>query len=142
MKLLIERGVRDALFRAARRAAPLEACGLAGGRAGRLTKLYELTNADASSEHYSLVPEEQFAAVRDMRERGLEMLAIWHSHPETPARMSEEDLKLAFTPEVVYLIISLAGPGEPELKGFTVREDSPEPVEIEIVDDSKDSSGV
>ena len=132
MGLQIDREVLLEMVRASRAAAPLEACGLVGGRDGRLTRLYNLTNLDASAEHYMLVPEEQFAAVKDMRERGLELLAIWHSHPATPARMSEEDLKLAFTTDVVYLILSLAGPGEPELKGFTVRESKSEPVDIEI----------
>lgn len=132
MKLRIDRDILSEMVRASRAAAPLEACGLVGGRAGRLTRLYNLTNLDASAEHYMLVPEEQFAAVRDMRERGLELLAIWHSHPATPARMSEEDLKLAFTPDVAYLILSLAGPGAPELKGFTVRDARAEPVDLEI----------
>lgn len=133
MKLRIEPEVRAAMVRAAEAAAPLEACGLIGGRDGRLTRLYNLTNLDASAEHYMLDPEEQFAAVKDMRVRGLELLAIWHSHPATPARMSEEDLELAYTPDVVYLIVSLASPEGPELRGFTVREGRSDQVELEIV---------
>jgi len=90
-------------------------------------------NTDAAAEHYNMAPEEQFAVVKDMRSRGLRMLAIWHSHPVTPARMSEEDLRMAYTPNVVYVIVSLADPENPDIKGFTVADGVPTPVEIEIV---------
>jgi len=130
MKLTIERNVYDALLAAARRAAPLEACGLLGGCQGRVSRFRELTNADASGEHYRMLPEEQFAAVKELRAGGLEMLAIWHSHPATPARMSPEDLRLAYTPEVVYLILSLAEPGQPDLRGYVVEAGRPLPASI------------
>lgn len=67
MKLIVRRSVRDDMLRAARSAAPLEACGLLAGENGRATKCYILANADVSPEHFSMKPEEQFAAVKDMR---------------------------------------------------------------------------
>lgn len=130
MQLTVETGVYDAMLAAAGRAAPQEACGLLGGRDERATEFYALTNADASGEHYTIPPEEQFAAIKDMRGKGVRMLAIWHSHPTTPARMSEEDLRLAYTPDVVYLILSLAEPGTPELRGFVLHDGPPREVGI------------
>lgn len=135
MKLTIRQHIHDAMLDAARKAAPLEACGLLGGADGVATEFYELTNVDASGEHYSMKPEDQFAAVKDMRGKNARMLAIWHSHPATPARMSEEDLRLAYTPEVVYLIQSLADPADPDLQGFRVANACPIPVDIVIKDD-------
>lgn len=138
MKLAIEQNIFAAMLEAARRAAPLEACGLLGGAAqGRATAFYELANADASGEHYSMRPEEQFAAVKDMRARGLTLLAIWHSHPATPARMSDEDLRLAFTPDVAYVIVSLAGPQYPDVRGFAMRAGVPAAIDLEVVDQTK-----
>lgn len=128
--MTVERSVYEAMLKAARRAAPLEACGLLGGRDGRATQFHEMTNAEASGEHYSMVPGEQFAAVKAMRAAGLKMLAIWHSHPASPARMSEEDLRLAHTPEVVYLILSLADPDAPDLRGYAVENGRAAPVAI------------
>jgi [CysO sulfur-carrier protein]-S-L-cysteine hydrolase len=130
MTLAVERTVYDAMLAAARAAAPVEACGLCGGNDGRVTQFYELTNADASAEHYSLKPSEQFAAIKDMRAKGLRMLAIWHSHPASPARMSQEDLRLAYTPDVTYLILSLAVLDTPDLRGYIVENGSPVPVEV------------
>ena len=132
MKLTIERDILNAMLKAARQAAPLEACGLLGGTDGHATEFYELANADASGEHYKMVPEEQFAAVKDMRGKNVRMLAIWHSHPATPARMSDEDLRLAYTPDVVYVILSLADPDRPDLRGFIVCDGSPAPIDVVI----------
>ena len=50
--------------------------------------------------------EEQLAAIVDMRKNNLVPLGNWHSHPSTPARQSEEDLRLAYDPKASYLILS------------------------------------
>jgi proteasome lid subunit RPN8/RPN11 len=132
MMLTIDPSMVDAMIAAARRVTPLEACGLLGGTDGQATAFYELTNADASGEHYTMLPQEQFEAIKDMRTKGARMLAIWHSHPETPARMSEEDLRLAYTPDVIYLIVSLADPDRPDLQGYVVEDGVPAAVEVAI----------
>ena len=129
-RLAISKAVFAALLAVAQKAAPLEACGLLAGRDGKATKFYPLTNIDASPEHFSMKPEEQFAAGKDMRRMGLKMLAIWHSHPSSPPRMSEEDLRLAYTPDVVYVILSLAVPQDAALCGYRVTDGVPEQVEI------------
>jgi proteasome lid subunit RPN8/RPN11 len=121
MTFAIAKDVFSEMLVVARAVAPLEACGLLAGAAGRATKCYVLTNADASPEHYSMKPEEQFAAVKDMRAAGLKLLAIWHSHPASPARMSAEDMRLAYTPDIVYVIVSLADDGGSRVRAFTVQ---------------------
>ncbi len=131
MNLRIETSVYEKMVEAAQQADPLEACGLLAGRDCHVTKFYALTNADTSAVHCSMIPEEQFAAVKDMRKLGLQMLAIWHSHPATPARMSQEDVRLAYTPRVAYIILSLAQPDEPKLRGFEINNGVP--TEIDIV---------
>ena len=135
--LAISRQVFERMLDAAVSAAPVEACGLLAGTGRHATKFYRLTNVDASPDHFSMKPEEQFAAVKDMRARGLKLLAIWHSHPATPARMSDEDLRLAYTPEVVYVIVSLADPNGPDARGFVLREGVPAEIDLEIVKQEK-----
>ena len=76
-----------------------------------------MTNVDASAEHFSFDPKEQFAAVKAARAEELDLVANYHSHPETPARMSTEDLRLANDSSIVYLIYSVA---DSTLKAFTV----------------------
>ena len=87
-----------------------------------IKKVYYLTNIDHTNEHFSLDPKEQLAAIKDMRKNGLEPLGNWHSHPETPARPSQEDIRLAFDSEASYLIMSLMDQENPVIHAFRVRE--------------------
>lgn len=113
----------DSIVAYAQKHTPLEACGLLGGiwegEKKTVKKVYFLTNIDQSAEHFSLKPEEQFAAVKDMRENGWSLLGNFHSHPATPSRPSEEDKRLAFDTKASYLILSLAGE-EPVLNSFKI----------------------
>jgi proteasome lid subunit RPN8/RPN11 len=120
---------------------PEEACGLiAGTRAAdgadkEVKKVYLLTNIDHTNEHFSMDPKEQLAAVKDMRANGLTPLGNWHSHPESPARPSEEDKRLAYDPTVNYLILSLMNADEPVLKAFDIDKDrNVTPEEITFID--------
>ena len=61
--------------------APIEACGILAGGDHLVERLYSMANTDQSSDHFTMAPEEQFAVMKDMRAKGLEMLAIYHSHP-------------------------------------------------------------
>ncbi len=106
----------------ARGEAPVEACGVLAGRENRVQKLYKVRNSDQSTEHFMMAPEEQFAVVKEIRSKELEMLAIYHSHPATEARPSAEDVCLALTPDVLYVIVSLQGPGKPQVRGFTIED--------------------
>ena len=81
--------------------------------------MYYLTNTDHSEEHFTLDPKEQFAAVKEMRANGWQLLGNWHSHPASPSRPSEEDKRLAFDSKASYFILSLHG-GEPVLNSFHV----------------------
>lgn len=103
----------------ARAELPNEACGYLGERDGVASRVVRLTNADASPEHYRLIPAEQFAAMRALRAEGFALRAVYHSHPASPARMSDEDLRLAADPALSYVIVSLAA-AEPVVKSFRV----------------------
>lgn len=104
----------------ARAGFPLEVCGILGGRDGVVERVFRMTNLDASNEHFMMEPREQFAVVKELRAAGLEMTAIYHSHPESPARPSEEDIRLALTPGVSYVIVSVMNMEQPVLKSFKI----------------------
>jgi proteasome lid subunit RPN8/RPN11 len=118
MKIL--KDICEQIILQAQKDLPNEACGYLAGKNGIVTKAYAIKNIDQSHEHFSFDPEEQFAAIKDMRKENLVVIAVYHSHPETPARPSKEDIKLAYDPEIYYLIISLAGE-VPEIKSFKIK---------------------
>lgn len=130
--LRIPTKIHDELVRHAKEGFPHEVCGMLGGIDGAVSSVYRMTNTDASSEHFSMDPKEQFSVVKDMRAKGITMLAIYHSHPETPARPSEEDIRLALTPGVSTVIVSLADPSEVVIRSFRIEEGivSSEPIEV------------
>lgn len=122
----------------ARACLPHEACGLLAGVEADgvrdVQAVYLLTNADGSSEHFSMDPREQLAAVKDMRSKGLKPLGNWHSHPETPSRPSAEDVRLARDPTACYLILSLESGAAPNLNAFRIRDGAYEWEVLELYD--------
>ena len=66
-----------------------------------------MENIDHSPEHFSFAPKDQFAALKYARQNDLKILANWHSHPASPSRPSQEDLRLANDPTIRYAILSL-----------------------------------
>ena len=108
------------LIAQAQKDAPDESCGyLLGTADGNVTENYWMENIDHSSEHFSFAPKDQFAALRYAREKGLKILANWHSHPASPSRPSQEDLRLANDPTIRYAILSLLD-GQPKLNSFKI----------------------
>ena len=128
----IKKDIRDKIIAHAQREAPIEACGYLAGKDGVIVKHYELTNTDKSEEHFSFDPKEQFDTVRDARANGLEVGAVYHSHPASPARPSEEDKRLAYDPNISYVIISLAN-GREDVRSSRIVNSVVTPENIEII---------
>jgi proteasome lid subunit RPN8/RPN11 len=112
----------EEMIRHAQREYPNEACGLLAGRDSRVAKVYQMTNAEHSPATYRLDPEEQFRAFMEIEEAGWELLAIYHSHSHSSAYPSATDLELAFYPDPLYLIISLADRDQPTIRAFRIAE--------------------
>ena len=107
MELKITRQVLAEMVAHSREAAPCEACGYLAERNGQVEQMFCLANVDQAPDHFSMDPAEQFRTVREIRDQGLRLRAVYHSHPETPARPSAEDIRHAVDPHISYLIISL-----------------------------------
>ncbi|GFO53820.1 Mov34/MPN/PAD-1 family protein [Geomonas sp. Red276] len=128
----IPRDIFNDMIGHARGGFPLEVCGILGGSDGAVSRLYRMTNTDASSEHYMMEPREQFEVVRDLRANSLTMLSIYHSHPQSAAWPSAEDIRLAATPDVSHVIISLSEADNPQVRSFRIAGGKVEPEEIVI----------
>ena len=111
--------VIDEIIDQAQKDAPNESCGYLLGNNDTVTENYWMENIDHSPEHFSFAPKDQFAALRYAREHGLKILANWHSHPASPSRPSEEDLRLAVDPSIRYAILSLLD-GKLNLNSFKI----------------------
>jgi len=122
----------------ARETVPAECCGLIGGsKSGFVIDIYRMRNVAADDRvSYEVAPEELFAAQRNMRQRGQELVAIYHSHPRSSdPTPSETDVRLAYYPAAIYLIVGLAS-SQPTVNAFRISEAERrwERVEYAIVD--------
>lgn len=133
MKLEIPTNIFERMVAQAKALAPIEACGILAGKDNKAEKLFEMTNADNRSDHFMMEPKEQFTVVKNIRSADLEMLAIYHSHPETPARPSAEDIRLALTPDVIYVIVSLQDAKVPAVKGFFIEDGTVTEVPVKVL---------
>lgn len=106
---------------------PNEACGLAGGIVEGdnkyIKKIYLLTNIDASSCHFTMDIKEQFAVIKDIRAMGYKLVGNFHSHPSAPARLSMEDIRLAYDFKTTYMVLSLMDREHPVLNAFNIDRD-------------------
>ena len=139
MKLYLKKSHYKTILTHCTAGLPNESCGLLAGTEEdeeiTVTKVYLLTNVDASREHFSMDPKEQLAALKDARANGYKIIGNFHSHPESPSRPSEEDKRLAFDPTIEYLILSLMEEGNPVLKAFGIDKEKNVTIhEIEITE--------
>jgi len=111
---------------------PNEACGILAGKGRVVQKVYKMTNIENSSVSYMMEPGEQFTVMKEMREQGLEMSAIYHSHPQSGVYPSPKDINLAFYPDSLYVIVSLIYE-EPAIKAFEIKNGLIREVEIFII---------
>lgn len=109
--LSIPQDCYDAMLAQALAERPNECCGfLAGvieGEVGRVTGCYPLVNELQSPTEYFAEVRSLIAAHTDMRQRGIDVLATYHSHPTSTPVPSKKDLAANYSEETVSLIISL-----------------------------------
>ena len=117
---------------------PDEACGLLAGPldadhepAGDVTSVYPCTNADASARTYTVDSRELLRALRDAESRGEDLVGVWHSHTHTDAYPSETDVRQAFEPGWIYVLVSLARE-EPVMRAYRIRDGEIAEVAVEV----------
>jgi len=106
--LTLKRAQMFAMQRHINSEAPLEACGLLGGQREDVEIVLPVKNAAESRVRFQMEPRAQLRALEQIEAEGLELLAIFHSHPKGPSTPSPTDILEAAYP-VVNIIWSKAG---------------------------------
>lgn len=167
-ELIIPKHIVDDIVAHARELAPYECCGLLAGTNSTVTTVYRVKNIvalegaqnlssfdTAKSEHLArLSPDERAeiafvmdmqdfsAAKKDMRNKGLDLQVVYHSHPHDPARPSVTDIKIATDyeeiwpkinlPTPAYLLVSLMH-AEPDVKTYWIKGGEVSKADVRIV---------
>jgi proteasome lid subunit RPN8/RPN11 len=119
----IPQSIYREMLQHAKKEFPHECCGILGGRGDTVEKVFDLENAEGSPVRYSISPQEQMRVYEEMEKGAMEMVAIYHSHPQAIPFPSETDVKFAFYPDVASIIISLKEK-EPLVKAFRIKKDA------------------
>ena len=105
-------GLRGFIEELARKGYPNEACGLLLGRqephATRVARVTLARNLaeERRADRYILDPQDYLLADKSARRDRLEIVGIWHTHPDHPARPSITDLNSAW-PDYTYIIVAV-----------------------------------
>jgi proteasome lid subunit RPN8/RPN11 len=105
--------------------APRECCGIIAGKDGHPVQIYKARNIADGNSFYELDPAQLIELEFEiLPAAGNEVIAIYHSHPVSPAYPSPTDVELAYWTDAVYVICSLADPDRPEVRGFRIGDGS------------------
>lgn len=94
---------------------PDEACGLIGGiqinepPGWKASRIFLIENILHSPTRYRMDGRAQLAAFEQIDRDNLELIAIFHSHPQGPGYPSETDKKESYYPDVIQLICYMIG---------------------------------
>ena len=134
--LVISRDNLDQIIEHARRGLPYEVCGFIGGRGNLAEAVVAVPNA-------SLTPRTSFEMERQamvdsiiiLQRAGLEIAAIYHSHPDGNLEPSAADVAQATWPDAINLIVGLDEQGDCRgVRAWTIRAGRVEAAEVEVTD--------
>lgn len=125
--LIVPQMIAAEIGRHVQAALPAEGCGLLAvptmaQPVVEAVRFYPGTNILGSPTRFTMHPAEVQAAFQDMDRHGWQLGAIVHSHPASPPTPSPIDLREAFYPNALMLIVSLAH-GVPEMGAWQLWRD-------------------
>jgi proteasome lid subunit RPN8/RPN11 len=133
--ILIPSDICTAMVAHCVRESPLECCGVLGGRGMVARSFHPFRNSMRSETRYEADPTDVIRAVQELRSRGEEFVAIYHSHPRWQAVPSQTDLETNYYGDLPRIIVSLLG-DTPEVRAWRLTAHSYEEVTWTMVDSS------
>jgi proteasome lid subunit RPN8/RPN11 len=133
----------QALIDHARAGYPNEACGLVIGDrpaadGGRPLRFEATANKAASPYRYEIDPDDLYRLSVATDDADETFWAIVHSHTHTPAVPSPTDIGLAFYPDALYVLVSLAddqadpGTGTPSVRAWRILDGAVHEVALDV----------
>ena len=117
--LKLSESIYDALRKHGEETYPYECCGVLLGRSLQGEDGHDVnsvedavrasnTRTDAAHDRYHIAPQELIKIQRQGRERGLDIVGFYHSHPDHPAQWSKTDFAEAHWLGCSYVITAVA----------------------------------
>jgi len=111
-----------------------ECCGLLAGLNGAVARASAARNAAKHpATAYEIAPKELFRIMREIRAGGLDLLGIYHSHPNSDNQPSARDIERAYYPDAAYFILSAHANAPDPIRAFSIRDGRQIELGIQIV---------
>ncbi|MGZ4960533.1 MAG: M67 family metallopeptidase [Methylomonas sp.] len=135
-EICLSRKLTNQLLHLAQISPDAEICGLIGaGVSGMPVSCYPVTNsAETPQNRFLLDARQQIGVMKQMRDKGETLFAIYHSHPTAPAIPSAIDIEQANYPEALHLIISLDTKGVLELRAFRIADKTVKELNLRLIE--------
>ena len=132
----IEKRYIDEMIAHAREDAPIECCGILGGKDGHVLQLYRAKNEEESEFRYSVETHDLFRINRECEEQGWDFVGFYHSHTGSAAYPSPTDVRLATRAgwtQAVHFVVSLLDRENPDVRAYYIVDGQVSEEELEII---------
>jgi proteasome lid subunit RPN8/RPN11 len=120
----------------ARRQPHRECCGILAGQDDVITRAFPAENTAADPvRNYMITPKEIVRLMGKFRERRLEFLGIYHSHPNwlDANEPSPQDIALAYDSEAIYFIVTPRPYATTPVRAFSIQDGRVTELEIQVL---------
>ncbi len=131
----------DEIHAHAREQAPRECCGMLVGTPAHVTRAMRARNLETGATRFLIDPHDHIAALKWARERQLDVVGFYHSHPRSPAFPSETDVAESGYSGVMHLIVGGAGEPWSETRVFELGPPAIKELEYVVVNDAPVEEG-
>jgi proteasome lid subunit RPN8/RPN11 len=118
--IILPKSILQQMIKNCKEEVPYESCGILAGNNRKVEKIYKMKNIEKSSTIYLMDSKEQLYVMKDIRNSGLKIEGIYHSHVFSSAQPSKKDIEMAFYPDISYIIVSLEKEQYPVVKSFQI----------------------
>ena len=120
----------------ARRQPHRECCGILAGQGGLITQAFPARNVATDPErNYEISSSEIVRLMGEFRDRRLEFIGFYHSHPYwmDTNEPSPKDIALANYPEAIYVIVTPRSYAKKPIRAFSIRDGQAMEIETQVL---------
>ena len=105
-KIILSKTNKEILIEHAEKEKPNESCALLFGKNNMISEIFLTKNIEESPTNFTISNEQLIKAYKISEEKSVEVIGIFHSHPNSEAYPSNTDKKFMLSNPVVWIIYS------------------------------------
>ncbi len=105
-KIILAQSDREILSEYSDNQKPNESCAILFGKDGKVSELFLTENIEKSPANFTISNKQLIEAYKTAEEREMDVIGIFHSHPESEAYPSDTDKRFMESNPVVWIIYS------------------------------------